>query len=91
MITVTGNVAPKLMHDMCQAALAGDADAAQACDRKLALLHRDLFVESNPIPVKWCLVQMGLIPDGIRLPLTPLSPEYHERLRAAMRAADVLA
>ncbi len=90
-ITVTGNVAPKLMHDMCGAVLTGDAGAAKACDRKLALLHRDLFVESNPIPVKWCLAQMGLIPDGIRLPLTPLSPEHHERLRTAMRAAEVLA
>lgn len=88
-ITVTGNVAPRLMHDMCRAARMGDADAAQACDRKLALLHRDLFVESNPIPVKWCLARMGLIPDGIRLPLTPLSPEHHARLRAAMRAAEV--
>ena len=90
-ITVTGNVAPGLMHEMCRAALAGDGETARACDRKLERLHRDLFVESNPIPVKWCLHRMGLIPEGIRLPLTPLSKAHHETLDAAMRAAGVLA
>ncbi len=90
-ITVTGNVAPKLMHEMCMAAVSGETETAQACNQKLELLHRELFVESNPIPVKWCLAQMGLIPDGIRLPLTPLSDAYHGRLRAAMQAAEVLA
>ena len=90
-ITVTGNVAPRLMHEMCQAALAGDAETARSCNQKLERLHRDLFIESNPIPVKWCLHRMGLIPEGIRLPLTPLSETYHENLNAAMRAAEVLA
>ncbi len=88
-ITVTGNVAPRLMHEMCQAAMAGDEESARTYDRKLEALHRDLFVESNPIPVKWCLQQMGLIPEGIRLPLTPLSEEHHPRLRAAMQAAEI--
>ena len=88
-ITVTGNVAPRLMHEMCQAAVAGDEETARACNCKLELLHRDLFVESNPIPVKWCLHRMGLIPEGIRLPLTSLSREHHETLEAAMRAAGV--
>ena len=90
-ITVTGNVAPGLMHEMCQAALDGDEEMARACNRKLERLHRDLFVESNPIPVKWCLNRMGLIPEGIRLPLTPLAEMHHETLCAAMRAAEVLA
>ena len=88
---MTGNVAPGLMHEMCRAALAGDGETARACDRKLERLHRDLFIESNPIPVKWCLHRMGLIPEGIRLPLTPLSKAHHETLDAAMRAAGVLA
>ena len=90
-ITVTGNVAPRLMHEMCEAARRGDDERVRACNRKLAPLHRDLFIESNPIPVKWCLHQMGLIPDGIRLPLTPLSEVHHGALRAAMRAAGALA
>ena len=88
-ITVTGNVAPKLMHEMCQAAIAGDRATAEACDAKLAALHRDLFVEANPIPVKWCLHRMGLTPGGIRLPLTPLSAPYHAKLVAALQAAEV--
>ena len=88
-ITVTGNVAPRLMHEMCQAAISNDATTARAHDLKLKALHRDLFVESNPIPVKWCLHQMGLIPEGIRLPLTPLAEKHHECLRSAMRAAEV--
>ena len=89
-ITVTGNVAPRLMREMCAAARAGDRERAAALDAKLAPLHRDLFVESSPIPVKWCLRELGLIGPGIRLPLTPLSAAHHERLRAAMRAAEVL-
>jgi len=78
------------MHDMCAAALAGDRDRAAAIDARLAALHRDLFVEANPIPVKWALHEMGLIPPGIRLPLTPLSPQYHDTIRAALRQAGVL-
>ena len=89
-ISVTANVAPALMREMATAALAGDRDKAQAIDARLAALHRDLFVESNPIPVKWALSEMGMIPPGIRLPLTPLAEEYHDRVRAALRQAGVL-
>lgn len=88
-ISVTANVAPKPMHDMCVAALNGDRETAAAINRQLSRLHRDLFVESNPIPVKWALHEIGLIPQGIRLPLTPLSAQYHQRLRDSMRQAGV--
>lgn len=88
-ISVTANVAPRLMHEMCVAAAAGDRARAAELDRRLAGLHRALFVESNPIPVKWALYEMGLIDVGIRLPLTPLSPEHYAAVRAAMRAAEV--
>ncbi|HEX2242109.1 MAG TPA: 4-hydroxy-tetrahydrodipicolinate synthase [Gammaproteobacteria bacterium] len=88
-ISVTANVAPKPMHDMCVAALNGDRETAAAINRQLSSLHRDLFVESNPIPVKWALHEIGLIPQGIRLPLTPLSAQYHQRLRDSMRQAGV--
>jgi 4-hydroxy-tetrahydrodipicolinate synthase len=89
-ISVTANVAPQAMHDMCAAALAGDRDRAQAINRPLEALHHALFLESNPIPVKWALHEMGMIPDGIRLPLTPLSEEYRGPLRQAMKQAGVL-
>jgi 4-hydroxy-tetrahydrodipicolinate synthase len=89
-ISVTANVAPRAMHEMCAAALAGDRARASAINEKLLPLHRDLFVEANPIPVKWALHEMGLIPAGIRLPLTPLSAAHHETVRAALRAAGVL-
>jgi 4-hydroxy-tetrahydrodipicolinate synthase len=88
-ISVTNNVVPRAMADMCNAALAGDADRARAINAPLMGLHRDLFIEANPIPVKWALAQMKLIEDGIRLPLTPLSAAHHETLRVAMRAAGV--
>jgi 4-hydroxy-tetrahydrodipicolinate synthase len=88
-ISVTANVAPGLMADMCRAALNGDHAAARAANDRLQMLHRDLFVEGNPIPVKWVLEQMGKIGPGIRLPLTPLSANYHNRLREAMRAAGI--
>ena len=86
-ISVTANVAPRLMHQMCAAGLAGDAITAREINRRLLGLHRNLFVEANPIPVKWACAQMGLIGPGIRLPLTPLSPELHDRVRAAMAEA----
>ena len=86
-ITVTGNVAPKLFHDMCMAAIEGDRTKAQEVNSKLERLNNDLFLESNPIPVKWCLTEMGLFPEGIRLPMTKLSPSHHETLRAALRFA----
>jgi 4-hydroxy-tetrahydrodipicolinate synthase len=86
-ISVTANVAPRLMHQMCAAGLAGDAITAREINRRLLGLHRNLFVEANPIPVKWACAQMGLIGPGIRLPLTPLSPELYDRVRAAMAEA----
>ena len=86
-ISVTANVAPRLMHQMCAAGLAGDAITAREINRRLLGLHRNLFVEANPIPVKWACAQMGLIGPGIRLPLTPLSPDLHDRVRAAMAEA----
>lgn len=89
-ISVTANVAPRTMHLMCEAALAGDAARAEAVDAPLRGLHKALFLESNPIPVKYALHAMGLIEDGIRLPLTWLSAAHHEPLRQAMRAAGVL-
>lgn len=88
-ISVTANVAPKLMHQMCAHAFAGDVSRAREINRKLLPLHQKLFVEANPIPVKWVLSQMGLIQSGIRLPLTPLAPQHHEPLRDAMRCADI--
>lgn len=89
-VSVTANVAPRAMAAMCAAALAGDAARAEALDAPLADLHRDLFVESNPIPVKWALERMGRIPAGIRLPLTPLSAAHHPRIEAALRRAGAL-
>jgi 4-hydroxy-tetrahydrodipicolinate synthase len=89
-ISVTANVAPKLMSEMCRAALAGDFAAARACNDRLLPLHRKLFVEANPIPVKWALAEMGLIEPELRLPLTPLSTQYHDTVRAALREAGCL-
>jgi len=89
-ISVTANVAPKAMHELCNAALAADRDRATQINDRLDILHRSLFVEANPIPVKWALHEMGLIPAGIRLPLTPLAEEYRETVRHALRQAGVL-
>ncbi|MGD2076101.1 MAG: 4-hydroxy-tetrahydrodipicolinate synthase [Gammaproteobacteria bacterium] len=89
-ISVTANVAPRAMHEMCALALSGDRAGAEEIDTRLRPLHRDLFVESSPIPVKWALHEMGLIPPGLRLPLTPLSPQHHEKVRDALRGAGVL-
>ncbi|MEY3018752.1 MAG: hypothetical protein RL336_1887 [Pseudomonadota bacterium] len=89
-ISVTANIAPALMSAMCTAAIAGDADSARLLNAQMAELHRVLFVESNPIPVKWAVGQLGLCDSGIRLPLTPLSEQYHETVLAAMRAANLL-
>jgi len=86
-ITVTGNVAPKLFHDMCIASIDGDRNKAQEINAKLEKLNKDLFVESNPIPVKWCLTEMGLFPTGTRLPMTTLSEIHHDTLRQALSAA----
>jgi 4-hydroxy-tetrahydrodipicolinate synthase len=89
-ISVTANVAPTLMHQMCAAAIAGDRETATALDAKLAGLHRNLFVESNPIPVKWAVCEMGLIKKGIRLPLTWLSQSCQDAVRSAMLQAEVI-
>jgi len=88
-ISVTANVAPRLMHEMCVAALKGDLANARAANAKLFALHQKLFVEANPIPVKWVLQQMGWITAGIRLPLVNLSTQYHEVLRHAMKQAEI--
>ncbi|MES9961515.1 MAG: 4-hydroxy-tetrahydrodipicolinate synthase [Sedimenticola sp.] len=89
-ISVTTNVAPALMHDMIAAALAGDSERAAGMDEKLAGLHQALFLEANPIPVKWALAEMERIPVGIRLPLTWFAEEHHETLRQAMVQAEVI-
>lgn len=88
-ISVTANVAPRAMSDMVAAALHGDTAGAARLDAALAALHRELFVEANPIPTKWLLLQMGLIGAGIRLPLTPLAAQYHAGVLAAARAAGL--
>ena len=89
LISVTANVAPGLMHQLCVHALAGRLEQAEAIDDRLQGLHRALFTESNPIPVKWAVAELGHIPGGIRLPLTPLSPQHHAVVREAMRAAGI--
>ncbi len=86
-ISVTANVAPKAMHEMCVAAFKGDLAAARSLNAKLLGLHQKLFVEANPIPVKWAVQQMGLIEGGIRLPLTPLAAGNQEVVRQAMAQA----
>lgn len=89
-ISVTANVAPKAMHDMCAAALAGDAVAASKINKALLGLHETLFVEANPIPVKWALAEMGLIKIGQRLPMTVLSEQHHSVVRKAMQTAGLI-
>lgn len=89
-ITVTGNVAPRLVHEMIVAAMAGNANLAAEIDHKLAALHSTLFIQANPIPVKWAVCEMGLMKKGIRLPLTWLTEDCVEPLRAAMHQAGVL-
>jgi 4-hydroxy-tetrahydrodipicolinate synthase len=88
-ISVTANVAPRLMQEMCAAALAGDLARARDANNRLLALHTKLFVEANPIPVKWALAQMGRIAAGLRLPLVPLSANFHEIVRDAMRQAGI--
>lgn len=89
-ISVTANVAPRLMSEMCSAALAGDLARAREINFRLLGLHQKLFVEANPIPVKWALQEMGRIEGGIRLPLVPLSAAHHDTLRTVMREAGAL-
>ena len=89
-ISVTANVAPAKMHELCELALAGKADEAKALNDELMPLHNNMFIESNPIPVKWALHQMGLIGPGIRLPLTPLSEECREPLKQALSQCNLV-
>ncbi len=89
-ISVTANVAPKLMHEMCVAACEGNLARARELNNALLPLHSKLFVEANPIPVKWACAELGLISAGLRLPLTPLSVGLHDTLRDAMRHAKLI-
>ncbi|HZI83481.1 MAG TPA: 4-hydroxy-tetrahydrodipicolinate synthase [Casimicrobiaceae bacterium] len=89
-ISVTANVAPQLMSEMCAAALSGDLARARALNDRLLPLHRRLFLEANPIPVKWALAEMGLIKGELRLPLSSLAAQHHEALRDALREAGCI-
>jgi len=89
-ISVTANVAPRLMGEMCKAAFRGDFAEARSINDRLLPLHRRLFVEANPIPVKWALAEMGRIGGELRLPLVPLSPQFHDTVRSALREAGCL-
>jgi 4-hydroxy-tetrahydrodipicolinate synthase len=89
-ISVTANVAPRLMHRMIAAALQGDLGLARDLNQQLLPLHQRLFLEANPIPVKWAVARLGLMDGALRLPLTPLSPQHHAALEEAMRVAGVL-
>jgi len=89
-ISVTANVAPKAVAQAAEFAIAGNAEKAHSLDSSISSLHKNLFLESNPIPVKWAASQLGLCHDGIRLPLTPLSEQYHAAVRQAMVEAGVL-
>jgi 4-hydroxy-tetrahydrodipicolinate synthase len=88
-ISVTANVAPKPMHQMCAAALVGDVKKARELNLKLLPLHQRLFVEANPIPVKWALAEMGMIEPGLRLPLSPLADRFHQTVREALHEAGI--
>jgi 4-hydroxy-tetrahydrodipicolinate synthase len=89
-ISVTANVAPRAMHELCEAAMAGDVTRAVEINNRVLDLHSKLFVEPNPVPVKWALAEMGKMPAGLRLPLAPLSAQYHDTVRAALRECGVL-
>lgn len=89
-ISVTANVAPQKMHELCDAILNGDKALAESINLELMPLHQKLFLESNPIPTKWALHEMGLIPSGIRLPLSPLDPKFHADVKRAMQEAGVV-
>ena len=89
-VSVTANVAPKMMHDLCQAALAGDTQKVHVLNAQLCDLNKQLFIEANPIPVKWALHTMGKMPLGTRLPLTSLSAASQPNVRAALHTAGLL-
>jgi 4-hydroxy-tetrahydrodipicolinate synthase len=88
-ISVTANVAPKLMSEMCAAAIAGDEATAATLDAKLGPVHDAMFVEANPIPVKWALGELGLMADALRLPMTPLAPVHRDTVRNALQKIGV--
>jgi 4-hydroxy-tetrahydrodipicolinate synthase len=88
-ISVTANVAPKAMHQMCAAALVGDVKKARELNFRLFPLHQKLFVEANPIPVKWAMAEMGLIEGGMRLPMSPLAEKFHQTVREALHEAGI--
>ena len=88
-ISVTANVAPKLMHQMCAAALVGDVKKARELNNRVLPLHQRLFLETNPSPVKWALAEMGMIENGMRLPMVPLSEKFHQPVREALHAAGI--
>jgi len=90
-VSVTANVAPRLMHELCVAAIRGDARGAMQIQNRLLPLHKQLFVEANPIPVKWAMARLGLCGPALRLPMTPLSPAYHAQVESALRSAGLLA
>jgi 4-hydroxy-tetrahydrodipicolinate synthase len=89
-ISVTANVAPRGMHELCAAAMSGRVAQAVEINNRLLPLHNNLFIEPNPVPVKWAMMEMGLIPSGIRLPLVSLSAEYYDSIRSALRESGVL-
>ncbi|MDY7538193.1 4-hydroxy-tetrahydrodipicolinate synthase [Undibacterium sp. RTI2.1] len=89
-ISVTANIAPRAMHELCVAAMSSDTKAAIGINNRLIPLHNKLFIEPNPLPVKWAMQEMGLIPSGLRLPLVPMSVQYHDVVRAALRESGVL-
>jgi len=89
-ISVTANVAPRAMHELCEAAMSGQIARAIEINNRVLSLHSKLFVEPNPVPVKWALTEMGKMPSGLRLPLAPLSAQYHDTVRAALRESGVL-
>jgi 4-hydroxy-tetrahydrodipicolinate synthase len=89
-ISVTANVAPRLMHELCVAAMSDDVKKTREIQYKLLAVHKAMFTEANPIPVKWALHEMGKITAGIRLPLTPLSASLREPLKAALKQADLI-
>jgi 4-hydroxy-tetrahydrodipicolinate synthase len=90
-VSVTANIAPRLMHQLCMAAVKGDAAGAMAIQRKLMPVHKELFIEANPIPVKWAMARMGLCGPTLRLPMTPLAEAHTGAVEAALCASGLLA
>ena len=89
-ISVTANVAPRLMHELCIAAMAGDVPRAMAIQRRLMPVHKNLFIEANPIPVKWAMARLGRCAATLRLPMTALSAAHHNAVEEALRSAELL-